>query len=103
MAQANIDKVKDLIANDAGLQQRLQDAQGESALMSTLIKIGQEKGLPFTEEDVNAWKAQQRASEELSDEQLETVAGGYVSYGNSLLCGFCGSQSGTSITAKRVR
>jgi hypothetical protein len=102
MAQTNIDKVKDLIVNDAGLQQRLQSAQGESALMSTLIGIGQEKGLPFTEAEVNAWKAQQRASEELSDDQLKSVAGGAVSYGSSILCGFCGSQSGTFVRSKRT-
>ena len=43
MAQANIDKVKDFIASDAELQQRLQKADGESALLSTLIGIGKEK------------------------------------------------------------
>ena len=36
------------------------------------------------------------SSGELSDDQLESVAGGYVSYGSSLLCGYCGSQSGTT-------
>ena len=102
MAQTNIDKLKDLIANDAGLQQRLQNTKGESALMSTLIGIGQEKGLPFTEADLNAWKAQQRASEELSDDQLQSVAGGAISYGNSFWCGFCGSQSGTYVASKRT-
>ena len=102
MAQANIDKVKDLIASDAELQQRLQKADGETALLSTLIGIGKEKGLPFTEAEVNAWKAQQRASEELSEEQLETVAGGAISYGNSIWCGFCGEQSGTYVASKRT-
>ena len=35
------------------------------------------------------------ATRELSEQELDAVAGGYLSFGSSLLCGFCGSQSGT--------
>ena len=96
MSQANVEKVRDLISSDPKLKQRLEGTKGESALVSALIGIGAEKGLPITEADLEAFKAKQRESEELSDEQLKTVAAGAISYGNSFWCAFCGGQSGTS-------
>ena len=91
MSQANVEKLKEVLANDTELQRRLASAQGESALVTTLIGIGKEKGISITEADLEEAKAQPPVHQELSDEQLKTVAAGGVSYGSSWFCGFCGN------------
>ena len=99
MSQTNVEQVRNLIVADPALQKRLGEAKGEQALTDALVKIGAEKGLPFSAADVEAWKtgigASVKLDEELSDKQLESVAGGAISYGSSILCGFCGKTSGS--------
>jgi hypothetical protein len=40
----------------------------------------------------------QQDDSQLSEQDLTAVAGGAVSYGNSIMCGYCGSRSGTYVT-----
>lgn len=99
MSQSNVEKVRNLVIQDPALQTRLGAAKGEKDLTDTLVKIGAEKGMPFTAADVDAWKigigASVKLNEELSEEQLKSVSGGMVSYGSSIFCGFCGKTSGS--------
>ena len=103
MARSNVEKVRLLIVESEDLQKRVAAAEGEEALARVLKDIGAEKGLPFDDAELESWKGDEGAAVELSEPQLTSVAGGRASsyakygtsYGNSIFCGFCGSQSGS--------
>jgi predicted ribosomally synthesized peptide with nif11-like leader len=99
MAQSNVEKVRNLVLADPALQQRLGAAKNDAEFVDVLIGIGADRGLPFTAAEIDAWKAGEGSSLELTDDQLQQAAGGYASYGtsygNSIWCGFCGKASGS--------
>lgn len=105
MSHANVEKIRQIIVADTGLSTRLAGAGDEASFVSTILAIGSERGIPVTVDDVESWKSNEGATIEIDESHLEQVAGGratrqltkgYVSYGDSLLCGFCGGSSGTS-------
>lgn len=57
-------------------------AQLDAASPEERIKIAQQAGYDFTEEDFETATAQVLESDELDEEELEAVAGGVVSLGN---------------------
>ena len=61
--------------NDAGLQKQLQTAEGPEAVLT----IASQKGYEFTEEELLSVMQEKQLSfgSELSEEQLESVAGGW--------------------------
>ncbi len=105
MARTNVEKLRLIIVEDADLQKRVSTAKDEADMTRILMDIGTEKGLPFDAAELEAWKTDEGAAVELNETQLSNVAGGRTklssyasygtSYGNSILCGFCGSTSGT--------
>jgi hypothetical protein len=103
MARTNVEKLRLIIVEDAGLQTRVSAAKDEADMTRILMDIGTEKGLPFDTAELEAWKIDEGAAVELNETQLSNVAGGRASsyakygtsYGNSIFCGFCGSTSGT--------
>ena len=103
MARTNVEKLRLIIVEDADLQKRVAAATDEADMTSILMTIGTEKGLPFDAAELATWKEDEGAAVELNETQLSNVAGGRASsyasygtsYGNSIFCGFCGSQSGS--------
>ena len=97
MANQAIEGFYQKVMSDPSLQEQFKGAADEQAFVNLAVKLGAQHGYSFTAEDVRARMKQGGAGGgELSDKELETVVGGYVSLGNSTLCGYCGSQSGTS-------
>ena len=67
------------VMQEPALLQQFQAAPDQESLANMAVKVSQQKGYSFTVAEVEqALAAQSAASEtgELSDEQLETVAGG---------------------------
>lgn len=105
MARTNVEKLRLIVVEDADLQTRVSAAKDEADMTRILMDIGREKGLPFDTAELESWKTDEGAAVELNETQLSNVAGGRTklstyasygtSYGNSILCGFCGSTSGS--------
>ncbi|WP_427158670.1 Nif11-like leader peptide family RiPP precursor [Aliinostoc sp. HNIBRCY26] len=78
MSNQNLHQFYTLIQNSQELQVQLGAAETPETFAETAVRLGEENGYSFNTEDVNAFISQQasRANAELSDADLETVAGG---------------------------
>ena len=85
MALENVKKFEELLKTDEGLQAKLKELSGayagdmtdEKAMFeATIAKVAAEAGLPFTLDEAIEAVAEQ----ELSDAELDAVAGGSVCY-----------------------
>jgi len=80
MSQANIDLFAAKVAQDPALLSALTaGATAPAEFVERAVAAGQEAGLPFTPAEAEAWLVAQTSidkSGELSDVQLESVAGG---------------------------
>lgn len=72
------------VSQDPTLQQQLQEASGRESLVNTIVELGHEKGYSFTPSEADEWLKsmanQSGTLGELSEDQLETVAGGGLSW-----------------------
>ena len=92
------------VMKDPGLQEKFKAATTEDAFIKLAVDLGAKNGFSFTAEEARARMSEEaKGGSQLSERQLESVAGGAVSYGGSILCGYCGSQSGTSERTKLAR
>ena len=75
MSQESVRKMLETAENDAALRQQLQTAEGPEAVLA----IASQKGYEFTEEELLSVMQEKQLSfgSELSEEQLESVAGGW--------------------------
>jgi predicted ribosomally synthesized peptide with nif11-like leader len=62
--------------------------------MSRHMEYASSLGLDFDQDDVNALAKEAQGSEELSEDQLETVAGGIVSATAAVVAGVVGAAAG---------
>lgn len=80
MSQTNIDLFAAKVAQDHALLSALTtNVSNRAELVERAVAAGQEAGLPFTPADAEAWLAEKTKADtqgELSDTQLEAVAGG---------------------------
>lgn len=77
MSKANLEQLRQEVEQVPALQERLNQAQDNDSLIALVTEIGQEKGYSFTRQEVEEYISQINTSqEELSEEQLEAVAGG---------------------------
>ena len=93
------------VLQDAALQDKFRTAPNEEAFVQLAVDLGAKHGFSFTAAEVRA-RLKEEAGKlrgELSDRELEAVAGGAVSLGSSILCGYCGSQSGTSRDSRTTK
>ncbi len=67
------------VQQDPSLQQRLAAAPDQKAQLGLAVKLGHELGYEFTEQEVEEWL--QSRSQELSEEELDVVAGGHHTSG----------------------
>ena len=80
---------------DDQLQSLLASATDEEAFVARAETVARDAGLSVSADQIRKMISEPAATRELSEKELDAVAGGYLSYGGSLLCGFCGAQSGT--------
>ena len=74
---SQLDQVRQAIASNPALKQRLARFPSASAAVPELVKIAAEMGVTVTEAEVNAaLQPPARPQGELSDAELATVAGG---------------------------
>lgn len=105
MSQAHIEKFYEIVASDQELFAQLApEGAAANAIAKNAVTAAKEHGLEFSVEDATSWIAAQQAANdngELSDLQLEAVAGGKgevsrplspISY-NSGFTGVSGSSS----------
>ena len=77
MSKANLEQLRQEVAQDPALQERLNQAQDNESLIATVTELGQEKGYSFTRQEVEEYIDEMNTSEqEISEEQLEAIAGG---------------------------
>jgi hypothetical protein len=94
MSLQHIEKFYEIAANDQKLFiQLMGDGSSTEQFIENAVVAGKERGLEFSIEEANTWVASQQAAKangELSDTQLEGVAGGKqgqnpnVNYGVSM-------------------
>ena len=95
MAKKDLDAFYKKVEGDASLQARLVQAKDETAFVEAAVELGQASGYSFTQDEVRDMIQGPRSNRQLTDQELETVAAGGISFGDSILCGYCGKQSGT--------
>ncbi len=74
MSVENVKKFMELVVQDASLQKELAKAGTD---VPKIISLGAERGLTFTAQDIKT--VYDETGGELTEEQLEKVAGGFVS------------------------
>lgn len=75
----NVKKFMEEIERDAALKARIEGLEGQDDAVEQAIAIAKESGFTLTDEDLNALTDadfEEDASEELSLDDLDTVAGG---------------------------
>ncbi|MEH1840696.1 MAG: Nif11-like leader peptide family natural product precursor [Nostoc sp.] len=78
MSKENLEQFYIFVENNQQLQEQLGQAENPQSFYEKAVQLGQENGYSFTvqeAEDFISQKAQQ-GNAELSDQQLEAVAGG---------------------------
>lgn len=80
MSKVSADQFYQQIVKDPELQQKFQTVVGRENTAALAVELGKEKGYNFTVEEamesINEWYKPKSQEQELSDEQLEAVAGG---------------------------
>ncbi|MBE9193154.1 Nif11-like leader peptide family natural product precursor [Gloeocapsopsis crepidinum LEGE 06123] len=83
MSQANVEQFIQQVAQDAALQEQLKSTTATEDFQTKMVDLGKQKGLSFAENDVASYMKTQATqtigrspNEKLTEEELETVAGG---------------------------
>jgi predicted ribosomally synthesized peptide with nif11-like leader len=78
MSKANLEQFYIMVQNSEELQQQLGAIQDSQTFNETAARLGQENGYSFTADEVDAFlnEKKQQTNAELSDRELEAVAGG---------------------------
>ncbi|BAZ52081.1 hypothetical protein NIES4103_47400 [Nostoc sp. NIES-4103] len=78
MSKENLEQFYILVQNSEELQQQLGAIQDSQIFNETAVRLGQENGYSFTADEVDAFLNEkiQQNNAELSDRELEAVAGG---------------------------
>lgn len=76
MSQAKIEQFSQLVEQDSTLQERLNQARGKESVISVVIEIAKEKGYSFTRQEAGEYVNQLTSEQEISEDQLESIAGG---------------------------
>jgi predicted ribosomally synthesized peptide with nif11-like leader len=78
MSKANLEQFYIMVQNSEELQQQLGAIQDSQIFNETAARLGQENGYSFTADEVDAFlnEKKEQTNAELSDRELEAVAGG---------------------------
>ncbi len=80
---------------EENVQSLLAAANDEETFVALAADVARAAGLSISPAQIRSMIKDAVPARELSEQQLDAVAGGYTSFGSSLLCGLCGGQSGT--------
>jgi predicted ribosomally synthesized peptide with nif11-like leader len=85
---SNLEQFYNLVQNSQELQEQLGAVENEESFNEMAVRLGQENGYTFTAEDVKAFLTQKKeeANPELSEQELEAVAGGSSKYDSDTPC-----------------
>jgi predicted ribosomally synthesized peptide with nif11-like leader len=85
---SNLEQFYNLVQNSQELQEQLGAVENEESFNERAVRLGQENGYTFTAEDVKVFinLKSQEANPELSEQELEAVAGGNKKYDPSPPC-----------------
>ena len=85
---SNLGQFYNLVQNSQELQEQLGAVETEESFNEMAVRLGQENGYTFTAEDVKAFinLKSQEANAELSEQELEAVAGGKSKYDPTTPC-----------------
>ncbi|ARV57832.1 hypothetical protein BZZ01_03555 [Nostocales cyanobacterium HT-58-2] len=82
MSRANVENFYQELLKDSALQEQLRTATDRDSTAALAVELGKEKGYGFTLEEAQAYIDEINANNvpqgELSDELLESVAGGMM-------------------------
>jgi predicted ribosomally synthesized peptide with nif11-like leader len=78
MSEANLQQFLAKVTSDSTLQDQLKNVTDEGVFTQTAVRLGRENGYDFTAADVDAtlFRNRQNPLGQLSDRDLELVAGG---------------------------
>ena len=77
MSKANLEQLHQEVAQDSALQERINQAKDNESLVAIVTELGQEKGYSFTKQEAEEYINEMNTSQqEISEEQLESIAGG---------------------------
>jgi predicted ribosomally synthesized peptide with nif11-like leader len=75
MSSEDVKKFHEMVAGDPALQSTLQSTGSVESFKKTAVEIGREKGLSFSEDEVQS-HIESNMTGELSEDDLKSVAGG---------------------------
>jgi len=102
MNASAIEEFKEKVLASSELQSKFSEAGSVEEFVEITVRVGAENGYSFSTEEVRLLLDSQQDDSQLSEQDLTAVAGGYVSFGSSTLCGYCGPTSGTSGRATKL-
>lgn len=76
MYKAKLEQFNQEIEQNSALQERLNQAKDKESVIAVVTEIAQEKGYNFTKQEVEEYVDQLASEQEVSEEQLESIAGG---------------------------
>jgi predicted ribosomally synthesized peptide with nif11-like leader len=78
MSESNLQRFLAKVVSDSALQDQLKNVTDRAAFSETAIRLGRQNGFDFTAADVEAvlFKSKENPFDQLSDQDLELVAGG---------------------------
>ena len=76
MSQPDVERFYEIARNSEELQSLLGAAEDRDSFVETAVRLGQENGCNFTLEEANEFLSIEKGDVELSEQELEAVAGG---------------------------
>lgn len=76
MSQSKFEQFNQEVEQNSALQERLNQAKDKESVIAVVMEIGQEKGYSFTRQEAEEYVNQLISQQEISEEQLEAIAGG---------------------------
>lgn len=76
MSQPDVERFYEIARNSEELQAMLGAAEDRDSFVETAVRLGQENGCNFTLDEANEFLNTKKGDAELSEQELEAVAGG---------------------------
>ena len=76
MSQPDVERFYEIARNSEELQAMLGAAEDRDSFVETAVRLGQENGCNFTLDEANEFLNTKHGDAELSEQELEAVAGG---------------------------
>jgi predicted ribosomally synthesized peptide with nif11-like leader len=93
MSEANLHQFLAKAVNDSAIQDQLKNVADRATFSETAVRLGRQQGFDFTAADVDAalFQSKENPLDQLSDQDLELVAGGMTASRPKATSDGCGS------------